>query len=518
MPDVTVVVAVYNTMPYLTECLESLVHQSIGHDRLQVVAVDDGSTDGSGETLDRYADQYPDVFEVLHQPNSGGPAGPSNRALDVATGRYVYFLGADDYLGSEALERMVDFADQHDSDVVVGRMVGINGRQVGQGLFGANQIDLDPYGPGLRWALANTKLFRRDLVEKHRLRYREDMPFGSDQPFTLAACVHAGRVSVLADYICYYAVKRDDQSNLSYNTPYADRVPCIGQMMRAVADLVPAGPRRDTILTRHWAWEVPRLLRYDLLQHDEKDQRAVCAGIRGLAEEFLNDDILAAVPVSARVRVSAAAGEDLDLLAEVIRDDSDRALPVFVDGNAAFACYAGFESGALPRWTYRLAAVGATDRLSTSAQLRSCRFTSRSLVVEVFVPLVGPAASALTASARRAGAAVSAGTALVPARVSVAEEKRGALVTVELDQARLAAAGGGVWRLQVDGALETGRFVVRLPVPVEQPVVRAWSRGRPFRLGITGTPRENALAVKVTPISGREVVAAARRRTRLNRK
>ena len=265
-PDVTVVVAVYNTMPYLERTLSSLVEQSIGVSRLQVIAVDDGSTDGSAETLDRYAAEHPTVFDVIHQPNSGGPAGPSNRALDVATGRYVSVLGADDYLGPEALERMVGFADEHGSDVVIGRMVGVNGREVGQGLFGADEIDLDPYGPGLRWALANTKLFRRELVEGLSLRYREDMPFGSDQPFTLAACVHAKRISVLASYTCYYAVKREDSSNLSYNTSYADRVPCIGQMMQSVADLVPAGPQRDTILTRHFAWESPRLLRAVLLE------------------------------------------------------------------------------------------------------------------------------------------------------------------------------------------------------------------------------------------------------------
>jgi poly(ribitol-phosphate) beta-N-acetylglucosaminyltransferase len=98
-PDVSVVVPVYNTMPYLTRCLTSLVEQSIGLDRMQVVAVDDGSTDGSGRELDRFAERYPDTFTVIHQANSGGPAGPCNRALDAATGRFVFFVGADDYLG-----------------------------------------------------------------------------------------------------------------------------------------------------------------------------------------------------------------------------------------------------------------------------------------------------------------------------------------------------------------------------------------------------------------------------------
>jgi glycosyltransferase involved in cell wall biosynthesis len=119
-PDVSLVVPVYNTMPYLSECLDSLVAQTIGLDRMQIVTVDDGSTDGSGPELDRYAQRYPGVFTVIHQANSGGPAGPCNRALDVATGRYVFFVGADDHLGPEAMQRLVAAADEYGSDVVLG--------------------------------------------------------------------------------------------------------------------------------------------------------------------------------------------------------------------------------------------------------------------------------------------------------------------------------------------------------------------------------------------------------------
>ncbi len=58
-PDVTVVVPVHNTMPYLTRCLTSLVEQTIGPDRMEIIAVDDGSTDGSAQELDRFARLHP---------------------------------------------------------------------------------------------------------------------------------------------------------------------------------------------------------------------------------------------------------------------------------------------------------------------------------------------------------------------------------------------------------------------------------------------------------------------------
>jgi hypothetical protein len=504
-----VVVAVYNTMPYLERTLSSLVEQSIGASRLQVIAVDDGSTDDSAETLDRFAAEHPTVFTVIHQPNSGGPALPSNRALEIATGRYVYFLGADDYLGPEALERMVDFADQHGSDVVIGRMVGVNGREVGQGLFGADEVDLDPYGPGLRWALANTKLFRRELVERLGLRYREDMPFGSDQPFTLAACVHAKRISVLASYACYYAVKREDSSNLSYNTSYADRVPCIGQMMQAVADLVPAGPHRDTILTRHFAWEIPRLLRADLLERPAPEQLEVCAGIRRLTDSWLNEAIIADLPVSARVRVTVAALEDVEMLAAVIREDTDPDLPVLFENGQAFACYTGFRASPLPEHLFRLAPPGVAGRLSEAARVVGCRWTRRALQVEIGLPVAGEVDSVLSA---RLGDR--------PAFVTADEDRK---VVIEVPRESLLVEGAGTFRLQLLGELahsvpSGGRFQVRLPKPPVQQLGRTWHRGRPYRVSVVGTPRGRGFAVVVSPIPAREIVGAVRRRLRSKRK
>ena len=268
VPDVTVIVAVYNTMPYLTRCLMSLVRQSIGRSRLEVIAVDDGSTDGSGVVLDRFVRRFPDVFTVIHQPNSGGPAGPSNRGLRLATGRYVFFLGADDYLGRSALARLVAAGDGWDADVVAGRMVGCNGRFVPQAIFARTDPDVDLYTSALPFAMSNTKLFRRSLLTEHGIRFPESLPFGSDQPFTVAACVHARKISVLADYDYYYAVRRHDAANITYRASHRQRLACTEAIMDATATLLPPGPRRDAILHRSFASELSKLTRPDFLTLD----------------------------------------------------------------------------------------------------------------------------------------------------------------------------------------------------------------------------------------------------------
>ncbi|AXO37415.1 glycosyltransferase family 2 protein [Micromonospora chalcea] len=355
-PDVTVVVAVYNTMPDLTTCLESLVNQTIGHDRLQIVAVDDGSTDGSGAELDRFAAAYPSVLTVVHQPNSGGPAAPSNRALDLATGRYVFFIGADDYLGREALERLVSAADRWGSDVVLGRMVGVNKRYVHQEIYDRTRSDIDLFDSPLPFSLSNTKLFRRDLVERHHLRFPEDMAVGSDQPFTLEACLRAARISVLADYDYYFAVKRLNSTNITYRSDHLARLECVERIVRFVADMVEPGQRRDAVLRRHFAWEIAKLFRPDYLKLDAETREQVRARVGKLVREYLTDGIRARLDAATRVLVGTAAyGRPEDLLA-IIRLTATDGLPsTVVRDQRWFAAFPGFgEAGGLSDEWYEL--------------------------------------------------------------------------------------------------------------------------------------------------------------------
>lgn len=347
-PDVSVVVAVYNTMPYLTTCLDSLINQTIGRDRLEIVAVDDGSTDGSGEELDRYAERYPDTVRVLHQPNSGGPAAPSNRALDHARGRYVFFIGSDDHLGPEALERMVDAADRWGSDVVLGRMVGTNKRYVHQAIYAETREQVDLFDSPLPWSLSNTKLFRRDLIERHGLRYRTDMPMGSDQPFTLEACFRAGKISVLADYEYYYAVKRDNAQNITYASRFEERLRCAEELVGFVAGLIEPGPRRDAVLLRHFSWEVAKLLRTEFLELGADAQQQAHDRVRKLAGAYLTDGILARMAPDLRLRLAVARDAELDRLRELVRQQADRNPPdVTVEGDRWYAHYVGFRDPSL---------------------------------------------------------------------------------------------------------------------------------------------------------------------------
>ncbi|MBV6698446.1 glycosyltransferase [Kitasatospora aureofaciens] len=347
-PDVTVVVAVYNTMPYLTACLDSLVAQTLAPGRLEVVVVDDGSTDGGEAVLDDYAARHPGLFRVVHQANSGGPAAPTNRGLALARGRYVLFLGADDWLGAEALERLVAAADAWGSDVVVPKQVGVNGRLVPQGIFHASAESVSFTDSALAWALADTKLFRLDLVRRHGLRRNEKLKVFSDQPFTLEACLRAARVSVLADYDCYFLVLREDLGNVTERATALDRLCGIAALQQVAADLAEPGEELDAIRIRSFTWDVPRLLQHDFLLFDDELQHRVCTEVARLIGRFRAREVYHRLPVAERLRLELAAAGRPEALRDLIRYEAAHGEPpVVVDGCRHYAGYPAFRDAEL---------------------------------------------------------------------------------------------------------------------------------------------------------------------------
>lgn len=99
----SVIVPVYNVEKYLGQCVDSILGQTYPH--LEVILVDDGSTDGSGKLCDAYAEQDTRV-KVVHQQNKG-LSGARNSGLSLATGVYIAYVDSDDWLESDALEQCV---------------------------------------------------------------------------------------------------------------------------------------------------------------------------------------------------------------------------------------------------------------------------------------------------------------------------------------------------------------------------------------------------------------------------
>lgn len=111
---VTIVVPVYNTKAYLKDCVDSLTAQTFRN--LEILLIDDGSTDGSGILCDELSEKDSRI-RVIHKVN-GGAASVRNLGIDEAAGEYIMFIDSDDWLDIDAIENLIKYADEHKTDVV----------------------------------------------------------------------------------------------------------------------------------------------------------------------------------------------------------------------------------------------------------------------------------------------------------------------------------------------------------------------------------------------------------------
>lgn len=113
----SVIVPVYNTQPYLRDCLESLLHQGLDETEYEVICINDGSTDDSLKTLTDYAERYPNIV-VLNREN-GGVSAARNAGLRAVRGKYTAFCDSDDCIRAGSLGEIVRFMLQNDLQAVV---------------------------------------------------------------------------------------------------------------------------------------------------------------------------------------------------------------------------------------------------------------------------------------------------------------------------------------------------------------------------------------------------------------
>ncbi|WP_406008968.1 glycosyltransferase [Streptomyces sp. NBC_00637] len=316
-PDVTVVIGAYEAMPYLVECLASVEAQTLDAARLEVIAVDDGSRDGTSAYLEEFAARAPMAVTVIHQENSGGPSGPRNVGLAKATGRYVFFLDADDRLGAEALERMVAMGDRNGTDVVLGRVEGIN-RKPPRSMWGETLDRTDVYSSNIKFTLSAQKLFRREFLERHGMRFDESLWTGEDALFTMEAYLRADGVSVLADYTCYYLVGRTDGKHVTKSGSYTLRFDSARALMGLLERLIPPGAKRDVLMVRPFLVTVLPQFGPVFLRNDEGIRRTKLELAKPLMDAYWNEGVAQRLRVHERLRLELVARQRPELLVDVL--------------------------------------------------------------------------------------------------------------------------------------------------------------------------------------------------------
>lgn len=245
---VSVVVPVFRPGAGFDDLIASLDRQTLQPHEFEVLLCDDGSGQPTQARLAEVARTRPHV-RVLTLPHSGWPGAPRNAGVDAARGTYVQFVDQDDWLFDGALEDLCDYADRYDSDVIIGKEVGI-GRRMPRQIFRDDipraVLGKDP----ILEVLTPHKMFRTSFLRAHGIRFPEGRVRLEDHLFVMQAYFAAATISVLASRPCYAWVKNDESASASRIDPVT-----YFPHLETVLDLVEAntepGRQRDTLL-RHW--------------------------------------------------------------------------------------------------------------------------------------------------------------------------------------------------------------------------------------------------------------------------
>lgn len=216
-PNLSVVVPIYNVSDYLIPCLESLTAQTLTD--LEVVLVDDGSSDGSGDMADRFADGRVG-WTVLHVPN-GGLGRARNIGLDNSRSPFVAFVDSDDLIPRDAYELMLHAVSESGSDMVSGGVLRYDGARTFPSPLHRRALDRTRMRTHIRETpaliydtTAWNKIYRREFLLAHGLRFPEGVYY-EDIPFTLPAHFLASSVDILGDPVYLWRERQTAEQSIT---------------------------------------------------------------------------------------------------------------------------------------------------------------------------------------------------------------------------------------------------------------------------------------------------------------
>jgi len=204
----------YNGSSWLNECLDSVANQSADQHDIEMIIVDDGSTDDSRDIIESYSADIPGLKPIWHE-HTGKPGALRNLAINRALGSYVLFLDSDDYLGSEAVERLSVFTAEGDTDVVAFQLAGLD-RNVPSSMLQETIHDADLVSSGLYKTLGIWKMCKKDFLDRHSIRFDPSVGRGDDVTFMAETMLRAKKLSVLGGGYPFYTVRgREDGSSIT---------------------------------------------------------------------------------------------------------------------------------------------------------------------------------------------------------------------------------------------------------------------------------------------------------------
>ncbi|KZE08380.1 glycosyltransferase involved in cell wall biosynthesis/CDP-glycerol glycerophosphotransferase (TagB/SpsB family) [Bacillus mycoides] len=262
----SVVITNYNKEKYLAQCLQSVIEQTLKG--IEIIVVDDGSTDNSMTVLRQYEKQYNNL-KVYKQQNAGVSAA-RNIGLQKANGEYVTFLDADDYVHLAGYEEMYEVASENNADMVIANIICFN--EYKNWPLSYMKKLFDKKLPLIRNVATNlelhftpstsNKIFKREMCIINGIHFDEDLWVGEDLLFTQKCLLVAERVIVRDIPLLYYRIVDNGGNNLSKKTTitFFNQLVILQMKLTALYREKERVPLIHTIEARQWKFFVDSIV------------------------------------------------------------------------------------------------------------------------------------------------------------------------------------------------------------------------------------------------------------------
>ncbi|HCZ39364.1 MAG TPA: glycosyltransferase family 2 protein, partial [Brochothrix thermosphacta] len=189
------------------------MNQTLGMDKIEVIIVDDLSTDDSKIIINNFVERYPEIIFVEMQKNTGSPATPRNIGTEISTGRYIAYMDADDWLAPKAMELLVTVLEETGDDYVVGKTIEVSNKKQSVIANFESYCDRRSLNPSdvpkvFQHLGPRSKLVRASVIKENHIEF-PNMKYAEDKQFFLDVVLNSKKMSTITD-VTYYLNRMDD--------------------------------------------------------------------------------------------------------------------------------------------------------------------------------------------------------------------------------------------------------------------------------------------------------------------
>lgn len=222
----SIIIPAYNAAPYINDCIGSIMAST--YRDFELLLVDDGSTDGTSDLCDQLAERYP-VIKVFHTENRG-LSSARNLGIDSASGKYIGFVDADDYISSSMFEVLVKALNETDADMAV---CGYQRCQKGEVRQASSRTDIAITAERAEIAqevlcggygcYVWNKLFQKKILDENRVTFRIDCGIAEDQYFIMEYLQYCKKAVFIDTKLYFYVMNGASLMNSFRNSRFVDQ-------------------------------------------------------------------------------------------------------------------------------------------------------------------------------------------------------------------------------------------------------------------------------------------------------